>query len=108
MLLKLFGRLRSNNTCSKFSKKLYSSENLIDKGIGYLDFEDPKEAEEFINLKLEFQRVSEALEKKGITGHTPSSINHMPNDQTGEVGGPTGPEPTRYGDWERKGRVSDF
>ena len=25
-----------------------------------------------------------------------------------EVGGPTGPEPTRYGDWERKGRVSDF
>jgi homeobox protein ESX1 len=25
-----------------------------------------------------------------------------------EVGGPDGPEPTRYGDWERKGRVSDF
>ncbi|XP_063981907.1 succinate dehydrogenase assembly factor 4, mitochondrial [Diachasmimorpha longicaudata] len=30
------------------------------------------------------------------------------NPQTGEVGGPRGPEPTRYGDWERKGRVSDF
>lgn len=26
----------------------------------------------------------------------------------GEVGGPQGPEPTRYGDWERKGIVSDF
>ena len=25
-----------------------------------------------------------------------------------EFGGPKGPEPTRYGDWERKGRVSDF
>ena len=25
-----------------------------------------------------------------------------------EVGGPKGPEPTRYGDWEQKGRVSDF
>ncbi|MEM9301096.1 MAG: succinate dehydrogenase assembly factor 4 [Pseudomonadota bacterium] len=25
-----------------------------------------------------------------------------------ETGGPKGPEPTRYGDWERKGRVSDF
>ena len=25
-----------------------------------------------------------------------------------EIGGPAGPEPTRYGDWERKGRVSDF
>ena len=25
-----------------------------------------------------------------------------------ELGGPAGPEPTRFGDWERKGRVSDF
>jgi len=25
-----------------------------------------------------------------------------------EVGGPKGPEPTRYGDWEKKGRCSDF
>ncbi|MGQ0674539.1 MAG: DUF1674 domain-containing protein [Rhodospirillales bacterium] len=25
-----------------------------------------------------------------------------------EAGGPSGPEPTRYGDWERKGRISDF
>ncbi|XP_030555234.1 succinate dehydrogenase assembly factor 4, mitochondrial [Drosophila novamexicana] len=30
------------------------------------------------------------------------------NPYTGEIGGPAGPEPTRYGDWERKGRVSDF
>lgn len=25
-----------------------------------------------------------------------------------ELGGPKGPEPTRYGDWEKKGIVSDF
>ena len=25
-----------------------------------------------------------------------------------EINGPTGPEPTRYGDWERKGIASDF
>jgi hypothetical protein len=25
-----------------------------------------------------------------------------------EIGGPTGPEPTRFGDWERKGRCIDF
>jgi len=25
-----------------------------------------------------------------------------------ELGGPQGPEPTRYGDWERKGRCIDF
>jgi len=30
------------------------------------------------------------------------------NPITGEIGGPRGPEPTRYGDWERKGRISDF
>jgi len=30
------------------------------------------------------------------------------NKATGEIGGPRGPEPTRYGDWERGGRCSDF
>lgn len=26
----------------------------------------------------------------------------------GEVNGPKGPEPTRFGDWEKGGRCSDF
>merc|ERR1712071_262928 len=30
------------------------------------------------------------------------------NPDTKEKGGPRGPEPTRYGDWERKGRCIDF
>ena len=25
-----------------------------------------------------------------------------------EIGGQKGPEPTRYGDWEKKGRCTDF
>jgi hypothetical protein len=25
-----------------------------------------------------------------------------------EIGGPPGPEPTRYGDWQFNGRVTDF
>ena len=25
-----------------------------------------------------------------------------------EIGGPPGPEPTRYGDWEKSGRCIDF
>ena len=33
-----------------------------------------------------------------------SAINQKPV----EVGGPKGPEPTRYGDWEKAGRCSDF
>jgi hypothetical protein len=29
-------------------------------------------------------------------------------EQVEEIGGPKGPEPTRYGDWEKGGRCSDF
>jgi hypothetical protein len=31
-----------------------------------------------------------------------------PEMRPAEQGGPSGPEPTRYGDWERKGIASDF
>lgn len=30
------------------------------------------------------------------------------SDMPREINGPRGPEPTRYGDWEQKGRCSDF
>lgn len=30
------------------------------------------------------------------------------DQQVEEFGGPKGPEPTRYGDWERRGRCIDF
>ncbi|XP_064115277.1 succinate dehydrogenase assembly factor 4, mitochondrial-like [Macrobrachium nipponense] len=50
-----------------------------------------------------------------VEGHHPyqekEPLEAFPNNinpHTGEVGGPRGPEPTRYGDWERKGRVTDF
>ncbi|GAB2177569.1 DUF1674 domain-containing protein [Dongia sp. agr-C8] len=36
--------------------------------------------------------------------HSPAAKPALPK----EIGGPKGPEPTRYGDWERNGRVSDF
>jgi hypothetical protein len=36
---------------------------------------------------------------------TPSGGEELP---TREIGGPTGPEPTRFGDWEKKGRCIDF
>lgn len=41
----------------------------------------------------------------------PSKTEPKPNPTTEkipEVGGPTGLEPTRYGDWERGGRCIDF
>ena len=36
----------------------------------------------------------------------PASI--QPEQRATEFGGQTGPEPTRYGDWEKKGRCTDF
>ncbi|MEE9157703.1 MAG: succinate dehydrogenase assembly factor 4 [Gammaproteobacteria bacterium] len=42
------------------------------------------------------------------------SQNQAPRQNQGranaprEIGGPKGPEPTRYGDWERRGRCCDF
>ena len=32
----------------------------------------------------------------------------VPPQNPVEVGGPKGPEPTRYGDWENAGRCTDF
>jgi hypothetical protein len=38
----------------------------------------------------------------------PEAAARTPMKRPREIGGPSGPEPTRYGDWERNGRVSDF
>ena len=38
----------------------------------------------------------------------PAAKRPAPSPKPGEVGGPSGPEPTRYGDWQHKGRVTDF
>jgi hypothetical protein len=37
-----------------------------------------------------------------------SSERPVPQPAPKEIGGPKGPEPTRYGDWEVNGRCSDF
>ncbi len=45
-------------------------------------------------------------------GSVPKSLHKRAPSSTGravrEFGGPSGVEPTRYGDWERKGRCIDF
>lgn len=35
-------------------------------------------------------------------------ISSKPVSLPPEIGGAKGPEPTRYGDWQHKGRVTDF
>jgi hypothetical protein len=51
----------------------------------------PKHVDDYVkNKQKEADRVTEEVKKNK------------------EFDGPSGPEPTRYGDWERKGRVYDF
>jgi hypothetical protein len=38
----------------------------------------------------------------------PETSGKMPPARPREIGGPKGPEPTRYGDWEVNGRCTDF
>jgi hypothetical protein len=37
----------------------------------------------------------------------PAAVDTPPQKPV-EIGGPKGPEPTRFGDWEKAGRCSDF
>jgi hypothetical protein len=51
--------------------------------------------------------IAAALKGPPVTPATPAP-QAPALDMPQEVGGPKGLEPTRYGDWERKGRCSDF
>ncbi|MBC8025070.1 MAG: DUF1674 domain-containing protein [Steroidobacteraceae bacterium] len=37
-----------------------------------------------------------------------ATANLPPDARPAEFGGPPGPEPTRFGDWEKNGRCIDF
>ena len=44
----------------------------------------------------------------GGGGGTAAAAGDLEQKMPAEVNGPKGPEPTRYGDWEQKGRCTDF
>jgi hypothetical protein len=56
--------------------------------------------------KLEVPRPSEAITTQS------EPVKQAPTDAPAarpqEIGGPKGPEPCRYGDWERNGKCVDF
>jgi hypothetical protein len=51
---------------------------------------------------------SQGAGEKEATGENKKKKPGKPATEKTETGGPKGPEPTRYGDWERKGRAIDF
>ncbi|MEM6413761.1 MAG: DUF1674 domain-containing protein [Pseudomonadota bacterium] len=49
--------------------------------------------------------LEEAAERRARAAEEEKQANKKGSK---EKGGPKGPEPTRFGDWERKGRAVDF
>ena len=56
--------------------------------------------------KIEPQTGSETSNPTGPAGEQTSK--EAPKEIAKEIGGRKGPEPTRYGDWEKGGICSDF
>ena len=53
-------------------------------------------------------RIRAAAERARTEAQARRAAEAAPGAREKEIGGPGGPEPTRYGDWERKGLISDF
>jgi hypothetical protein len=57
-------------------------------------------------LVMEKDTASSLDTAKTSSGDAP--LEDTPSDTATEHGGPKAPEPTRYGDWEKGGRCTDF
>ena len=63
-----------------------------------MNIKDHKSKNELLNKsQKKSDSVTKVVGKKNLLKNTVE-----------EIGGPQGPEPTRYGDWERKGIAVDF
>ncbi|BFI29235.1 hypothetical protein MPTK2_3g00540 [Marchantia polymorpha subsp. ruderalis] len=71
--------------------------------------EDESQPQEDVRKSVEADEPVAAAPVDGDEeGEGEGEGNEFVNEETGEIGGPRGPEPTRYGDWEKGGRCSDF
>ncbi|MDE2444967.1 MAG: DUF1674 domain-containing protein [Alphaproteobacteria bacterium] len=59
------------------------------------------------SIELEKPMLSDAA-KRALGEAEVRRAKHKSENLSKETGGPSGPEPTRYGDWEKKGIASDF
>ena len=55
------------------------------------------------------QEIAERIRQAGERARAEAQARRrdLPKSQP-EIGGRKGPEPTRYGDWEKNGLISDF
>ncbi|XP_027200799.2 uncharacterized protein LOC113794852 [Dermatophagoides pteronyssinus] len=95
------------------SSKIKNLRKKVQEKINEIDSEQLKSPNTPIGLMNRSPQLDpNSSSSKDLLARQPNPVyDPFPNDknpETGEMNGPTGPEPTRYGDWERKGRCSDF
>jgi hypothetical protein len=90
---------------TQYLKAHYSSSNPFPPSPGPIPLGDKAQQKEMEEV---FKAAQEKLNNMPINEANEADEEVFVNTETGEVGGPKGKEPTRYGDWERNGRVYDF
>jgi len=80
---------------------------------GKFDLEDDAKKKELDQIREELRQKEEQEKKQDAIEEEKAQesevvYGELVNEVTGERGGPKGQEPTEYGDWQRKGRVTDF
>jgi hypothetical protein len=98
--------LVSSSSSSHFARMLYRNKAREQLAVGNLarsmtDATKPAETSDKARAQTAAERaLKEAQERRSKRGADASPVP--------EVGGRTGPDPTRYGDWEKGGIASDF
>jgi hypothetical protein len=64
----------------------------------------PSGKEKIVRIDTRIREAGERASAEAVARRT----GRQPSTGPKEIGGAGGPEPTRYGDWERKGVISDF
>jgi hypothetical protein len=54
------------------------------------------------------KQAAEKNESPGKSSENIEPVQKPSGERPKEIGGPKGLEPTRYGDWEKRGRCVDF
>jgi hypothetical protein len=83
---------------------------------GVIDAAPPAKAELRLAIEIPARKLTpaaeralaEAAQRRQAAAALPPEPKEITKEITKEINGPQGPEPTRYGDWERKGIISDF
>jgi len=109
--LKDIPRPQHSTSAEGFAKKF--SEKEVEKLLDPMGFVDKRDLNSYEGLTADGKLKKVLEENPNSQEKTYNYDNHnvkphvkeMPKEYGFKV---TGPEPTRYGDWEKKGRVSDF